>query len=137
MEYQKLINLLDNPTNRLSTFRMKNWVEATDNRKVVYSSNNKIEFKTSMPKSSLRDYSDAYILVKGTISIANTAAAVFDINNTNIKVLFKDCAPLKKCMTETQNALLHNVQDIDVVMSICNLLEYSENYTKTSGRCYW
>ena len=84
MEYQKLINLLDNPTNRLSTFRMKNWVEATDNRKVVYSSNNKIEFKTSMPKSSLRDYSDAYILVKGTISIANTAAAVFDINKSII-----------------------------------------------------
>ena len=115
---------------------MKNWVEATDNQKVVYSSNNKTEFKTSMPKSSLRDYSDAYILVEGTISIANTAAAVFDINNTNIKVLFKDCALFKNCMTETQNALLHNVQDTDVVMSICNLLEYSENYTKTSGRCY-
>ena len=53
-----------------------------------------------MLKSSLCDYSDAYILVKGTIAVNNTAAADADENNTNKKVLFKNCAPFTNCISE-------------------------------------
>ena len=115
MEYQKLINLLGNTTNQISKFRTENWVEITD-RNGVYSSDEESKFKTSMLKSSLRGYSDAYILVKGTISVTNTAGSDADANNTNIKVIFKNCAPFQKYKTEINNTQVGKGQDIDVVM---------------------
>ena len=69
MEYQKIINLLDNTPNQLSKFRRKNWIEINDQSRGVYSTNSDIRFKTTMLKSSLCDYSDAYILVKGRVTI--------------------------------------------------------------------
>ena len=72
MEYQKIINLLDNTPNQLSIFRTKNWIEINDQSRQsrgVYNTNSDIRFKTTMLKSSLCDYSDAYILVKGRITI--------------------------------------------------------------------
>ena len=65
MEYQKIKNLLDNPSNQLSQFRTKNWVEINDEYRGGYNVNSQIKFKNTMLKSSLYDYSDAYILVKG------------------------------------------------------------------------
>ena len=65
MEYQKIINFLDNTSNQLSKFRTKNWIEISDQPRRVYNTNSDIRFKTTMLKSSLYDYSDAYILVKG------------------------------------------------------------------------
>ena len=65
MEYQKITNLLDNVSNQLSKFRTKNWVEINDESKGTYSVNRQVKFKTTMLRSSLCDYSDAYILVKG------------------------------------------------------------------------
>ena len=67
MEYQKIINLLDNTSNQLSKFRTKNWTEINDQSRGVYNTNSYIGFKTTMLKSSLCDYSDAYILVKERI----------------------------------------------------------------------
>ena len=67
MEYQKITNLLDNASNQPSKFRTKNWVEINDKSRGGYNVNSQIKFKTTMLKSSLCDYSDAYILVKGTI----------------------------------------------------------------------
>ena len=93
MEYQKITNLLDNVSNQPFEFRTRNWVEINDNTNGAYSRNNQIRFKTSMLRSSLCDYSDAYILVKGNISVNNTAAADAAVNNTNKKVIFKSCAP--------------------------------------------
>ena len=93
MEYQKIANLLDNTSNQPSKFRTKNWVEIHDDGRGVYSPNKLIRFKTSMLRSSLCDYSDAYILVKGNITVNNTAAAGTAANNTNKKVIFKNCAP--------------------------------------------
>ena len=75
MEYQKIINLLDNTPNQPTKFRTKNWVETNDESCVTYNTNNQIRFKTSMLRTSLCDYSDAHILVKGTITVASTAAA--------------------------------------------------------------
>ena len=80
MEYQKVENLLDNTSNQPSKFRTKNWVEINDESRGTYSVNRQINFKTSMLRSSLCDYSDAYILVKGNISVNNTAAADADAN---------------------------------------------------------
>ena len=86
-----------------------------------------------MLRSSLCDYSDAYILVKGNITVNNTAAAGADANNTNKKVIFKNCAPFTKCISRINNTDIDNAQDIDIVMPIYNLIEYSDNYSKTSG----
>ena len=70
MEYQKIANLLDdNKSNQPSKFRTKNWVEINDESRGTYNVNSQIKFKTTMLKSSLCDYSDAYILVKETIRI--------------------------------------------------------------------
>ena len=70
MEYQKIINLLDNTPNQPSKFRTKNWIEINVDSCETYNTNSQIKFKTSMLRSSSCDYSDAYMLVKGTISIA-------------------------------------------------------------------
>ena len=72
--------MLDNTSNQPSKFRTKNWVEINDESRGTYSVNRQINFKTSMLRSSLCDYSDAYILVKGNISVNNTAAADADAN---------------------------------------------------------
>ena len=69
MEYQKIANLLDSASNKRSTFRTKNWVEISDDLRRGYSPNKQIRFKTAMLRSSLCDYIDAYILVKGNISL--------------------------------------------------------------------
>ena len=86
-----------------------------------------------MLKSSLCDYSDAYILVKGTITTNSTAAADADENNANEKVKFKNCAPFTNYISEINNTQAGNAKDIDVIMPLYNLLEYSPAYEKTSG----
>ena len=92
MEYQKITSLLDNSSNQPYKLRAKNWVEINDESRGVYNVNSQIKFKTTMLKSSLCDYSDAYILVKGTITVDDTSAAGAAANNTNKKVIFKNCA---------------------------------------------
>ena len=74
MEFQKIANLIDDASNQPSKFRTRNWVEINDESRGAYNVNSQIKFKTTMLKSFLCDYSDAYILVKGTISVNNTAA---------------------------------------------------------------
>ena len=82
MEYQNIEHLLNNASNQPSKFRTKNWVETIDESRGKYAANKQIKFKTSMLRSSLCDYSDAYMLFKGKISVNNTAAAGADANNT-------------------------------------------------------
>ena len=76
MEYQKIMNLLDNTRNQPSKFKTKNWVEINNESRGTYNEDNRIRFKASMLRSGLCDYSDAYILVKGTITVADIAAPV-------------------------------------------------------------
>ena len=85
MEYQKIANLLHNESNKPSKFRTRNFVETNNDARGTYSPNKQIKFKTSMLRSSLCDYSDAYILVKGNIAVNNTAADGAAANNTNKK----------------------------------------------------
>ena len=124
--------MIDDVSNQPSKFRTKNWVEINDESRGKYNVNSQIKFKTTMLKSSLCDYSDAYILVKGTIAVNNTAAADADANNTNKKVIFKNCAPFTNCISEINNTQVDNAKDIDIVMPMYNLIECSDNYSKTS-----
>ena len=133
MEYQKIINLLDNTSNKPSKFRRKNWVEINDNIIGAYSTNKEIRLKTSMLRSSLCDFGDAYIIVKGNITVNNTATDTNAANNTNKKVIFKNCAPFIKCINKTNNTQIDNAEYIDIVMPMYNLREYSDNYSKTSA----
>ena len=89
MEYQKIANLLDSASNKPSKFRTKNWVEINDDIRGAYSPNKQIRFKVAMLRSSLCDYSDVYILVKGNITVNNTEDAGAAANNTNKKVILK------------------------------------------------
>ena len=86
-----------------------------------------------MLKPSLCNYSDAYIVVKGKITVNNTAVADADANNTNKKVIFKNCAPFTICISEINITQVDNAKDIDIVMPMYNLIEYSDNYSKTFG----
>ena len=90
MEYQKITNLLDDVSNEPSKFRTKNWVEINDESRGGYNVNSQIKFKTTMVKSSFCDYSDAYRLVKRTITVnkTETAAAPNNRNNILIEILY-------------------------------------------------
>ena len=103
------------------------------NQEGTRSINSQFKFKTTMLKSSLCDYSDAYILVNGTINANSTAAADADANNTNKKVIFKNYALFTNCISEINNTQVDNARDIDTVIPMFNLIEYSDNYSKTSG----
>ena len=85
-----------------------------------------------MLRSSLCDYGDAYILVKENITVNNTAAAGADEDNTNKQVILKNCAPFTNCISKINNTQIDNAEYIDIVMAMYNLIEYSDNYSKTS-----
>ena len=94
----------------------------------TYNANSDIRFKTTMLESSSCDYSDAYICVKGTITIA-----VREADGRGTSVIFKNCAPFINCKSEINNTEIDNAKDIDILMPMYNLIEYSDNYSKTSG----
>ena len=135
MEYQKIANSIDDTSNQPSKFRKKNWVEINDESRGTYNVHSQIKFKTTMLKSSLCDYSDAYILVKGTITIteAGADAAARQTDERDEGAAFKNCAPFSNCISEINNTQVDNAKDIDIVMPMYNLIEYSDNYAKTTG----
>ena len=127
--------MLDSTPDQPSKFRAKNWVEKNDESKESYSTGSDIKFKTKMLRSSLCDYADAYILVKGTIAIigeGDTDVAK-QLDERNKDVAFKNCAPFTKCISRINGTEIDNAQDIDIVMPMYNLIEYSDNYSKISG----
>ena len=89
--------MFDNTSDQPSKFRTKNRVEINNESRGTCSVNRQINFETSMLRSSLCHYNDAYVLVKGNISDNNTVAAGADANNTNKKVIFKNYAPFTDC----------------------------------------
>ena len=118
-----MINLLDNTPSQTSRFRTKNWVEMNDDSCGTYNTNGQIKFKNSMLKSNFCDYSDAYIVVKGTMLVANTGGG---------EVIFKICAPVTDCIRKINNTQIDNVKGIDAAMPMYNLIECSDNYSKIS-----
>ena len=135
MKYQKIANLIDDASNQHSKFRTENWVEINDESRGIFNVNSQIKFKTTMLKSSLCDYSDAYIFVKGKITItgAGDDAADRKTDERDKRVAFKKCAPFTNCKSEINNTQIDNAKDIDIVTPMYNLIEYSHNYAKTSG----
>ena len=87
-----------------------------------------------MLRCILCDYADAYILVKETITItgAKDDDATKRLDEWNKGVIFKNCAPFTKCISKINNTEIDNAQDIHIVMPMYNLVEYSDNYSKTS-----
>ena len=138
MEYQKLINLLDSTTNDPSKLRTKNGVAINDDSRGTYNTNNQIKFKTTNSKSSLCDYSDAYILASEVITVPGRGAdqATKQEDERNKGLLFKSCTLFTDCINKINNAQIDNPKDLDVDMSMCNLVEYSNNYSKTFGN-FW
>ena len=136
MEYQNIATLLDDAlSNQPSKFKTKKWVELNDESRGTYNINSQIKLKTTMLKSSMCDYSDAYILVKGKITITGEGddAAARQADERDKGVAFKNCAPFTNCISETNNTQIDNYKDNDIIMPMYNLIEYSDNYSKTSG----
>ena len=135
MEYQNIANLIDDTSNQPSKFRTKNWVEINDESRGTYNVNSQIKFKTTMLKSTLCDYSGVYILVKGTITItgAGADAAARQADERDKGVAFKNYAPFTNCISEINNTQVDNAKDINIVMLMYKLIEYSDNYAKTTG----
>ena len=121
--------MLDNVSNQPSKFRTINWVEINDELRRKYTGNS-IKFKTTTLRSNVCDYTDAYILLNETITVAgegdDDTAQQLDGRNTG--VTFKNCVPFTKCISRTNNTEIDNAKDIDIVMPMYDLIEYSDNY---------
>ena len=125
MEYQEIINLLDNTPNQPSRFRTKNWFVIKDDSCGTQNTNSQIKFKTSVLKSSLCDYSDVYVIVNGTITITGKENddASWQADKRNKEGAFGNSAPFVGCISKINNIQIDNGKYLDVVMLICNLIE--------------
>ena len=128
MEYDKINNLLGNESENLSKFVTRQYVRVNSLFN-TYSENKSIRFKTPMLRSDLCDYADAYILVNGTIIVAGN-------HPRDRSLILKNNAPFVSCITKINNELIEDAEDLDIVMPMYNLLEYSKNYRKTIGSLY-
>ena len=128
MEFQKISNLLDITSNNkdLTKYVTKKWIEVYDQSEKNYNLNKEIRTKTPMFRSDLCDFSDAYIVVKGDITVEGNNNA----NKRNKNLVFKNNAPFINCITKINGIKIDNAEDLDVVMPMYNLLEYSKNYKK-------
>ena len=131
MESQKIINLLDSSDNESQKFATKRWYIINDQNtgNNAYSNGEDgttIKFETKVTKPNLCDYSDAYILVIGNIQ--NKPA--------NSVVAFKNCAPFRTCDVTINDEHVEKAEDLDIVMPMYNLLEYSDNYQDSTGSLY-
>ena len=123
MEYDKFNNLLGSESEKLSNFVTREYVRV-NSLSNMYNENKSIRFKTPMLRSDLCDYSDAYILVNGTITVAENHPR----DRQNRPLILKNNAPFISCISKINNELIEDVEDLDMVMPMYNLLEYSKNY---------
>ena len=129
METQKIVNLLGDANNESSKFATRKWYVINDQNNTDYGEGNEdsttVKFETKVIKSNLCDYSDAYILVTGNITATG--------GDANTRVAFKNCAPFTKCITHINDEHVDNADNLDIIMPMYNLIEYSDNYSDTSG----
>ena len=128
----------DSESEQLSRFVTREYVKV-NSLSNAYNENKSIRFKTPTLRSDLCDYSDAYILVKGTITVTapgvnNNANSIRDKRNR--PVILKNNAPFVSCITRINGELIEDADDLDIVMPMYSLLEYSKNYRKTIGSLY-
>ena len=129
METQKIANLLGDADNESLKFATRKWYLINDQNNKDYAEGNEdsttIKFETKVIKSNLWDYSDAYILVTENITATG--------GDANTRVAFKNCAPFTKCITHINDEHVDNADNLDIIMSMYNLIEYSDNCPDTSG----
>ena len=125
METQKIVNLLNNSENEYSKFATKQWYVIGSESKGKYSHENPIKFLTNSLESNICDYSDAYILVTRNNAVVGA--------DDNTKVAFKNCSPFRKCRIEINETFINEAEHINITVPMYNLIEYSNNYSDTSG----
>ena len=129
MESQKIINLLNNSDIESQIFTTKKCYIINDQNNGQYGRGNEndstIKFETKVIKPNLCDYSNAYILVIGDIKVTNIVA------DTN--VAFKNCAPFTRCVIHINDEHIETAENLDIIMPMYNLIEYSDNYSDSSG----
>ena len=136
MENQKIINLLNKDDIDSKHFATKKWYIINDENNTNYGVNkdtgadnpDTIKYDTSVLKPNLCDYAEAYILVDGTIRAADAVNAT--------RLALKNCAPFTKCNLEINDEHVDTAENLDIVMSMYNLIEYSDNYQDSSGTLY-
>ena len=130
MELQKIVNFLDTTSDDkdLPRFVTKKWIGVYDQSEGNYNVNKEIRIKTSMLRSDLCDFNDAYIVVKGDITLKGDN----DASKRNKNLAFKINVLFINCISKINGVKIDNAEDLDVVMPVYNLLEYSKNYKKTT-----
>ena len=132
MEFNKINNLLGPAHNEVPRFITKKWMDVQSQSGNICNMSKPIRFKTSMLRFDLCNYSDAYVWVKGTITVTNPN------NNVNFdrRLTLKNNAPFVSCISKINGKLVENAENLDIVIPKYNLLEYSKNYEKTSGSLF-
>ena len=129
MEYQKITNLLSTMLDEIPKFITENWVKVHDQSGSAddrYKPNKQIRFKTSMLRSDLCDYSDTYFVVKGEVTVIGGSNS----RRKNRPFPFKNNALFTNFISKINNVLIDYAEDLDIVIPMYNLLEYSKNYKK-------
>ena len=132
MEFNKINNLLGPAHDEVPRFITKKWIEVQSQSGNTYNASKPVRFKTSMLRSDLCDYSDAYVCVKGKITVTDPN------NNANFdrRLTLKNSVPFISCISKINGELVENAEDLDIVIPMYSLLEYSKNYEKTSGSLF-
>ena len=136
MENQKIINLLNKDDIDSKHFATKKWYIINDENNTNYGVNkdtgennpDTIKYDSRVLKPNLRDYAEAYILVDGTIRVANA------VNTTRLAL--KNCAPFTKCNLEINDEHVDTAENLDIAMPMYRLIEYSDNYQDSSATLY-
>ena len=115
MEYQKITNLLGNIPDKVPRFITKKCIEVHDQSGETYKTNKQIRFKTSMVRSDLCYFNDAYIVVKGTVTVT---ADERDRDEMNRQVILKNNAPFISCISKINGVLVENAEDLCIVMPV-------------------
>ena len=125
--------MLDIAQNRPSKFKTENWVEINDDSRGTYETNRQIKFKTTMLRLSLCDYSNRYILLKGTTPAANVTTATEDTNNIGKRERLQNSTQFADYISQINNTQVDNAKHINVVIPIHNVIKYDNHHLKTSG----
>ena len=136
MENQKIINLLDKIDTDSKHFATKKWYIINDENSTNYGVNkdtgadnpDTIKYDTRVLKPNLCDYAEAYILIDGTIRATNAVNAT--------RLALRNCAPFTKCNLEINDEHVDTAENLDIVMPMYNLIEYSDNYQDSSATLY-
>ena len=122
MKQQKILNWLNEAND--SKLVTRKWNIVNDSSKSNYDATNEITYNTEILESNLRDYNDAYILVRDDVTFIAASAT---------QVAFKNCAPFSKCIPKIDEATIDDAEDLDLVMSMYSVIEHISNYSKTTG----